>query len=386
VTAHELDYIERRDRLRLARTPRIGPVTFARLLGGYETATAVLDVLPELARNRGAAAPVIPSIDAVDAEFERIEQAGAEILLLGDTRYPTALACIPDPPPALIIRGRSECLDAPACAIVGSRNASAAGLRFARELASGLGDQSVTIISGLARGIDGAAHKGALESGTIAVLAGGIDHIYPPEHGELHQAIAEQGLLVSEMPLGTSPTARDFPRRNRIISGLSLGTIIVEAAMRSGSLITARFAGEQGREVMAVPGSPLDPRAKGTNRLLRDGAHLIETPEDALAILNHCPSPHRPPGLDDVAEPPISFGGRPELPEGPEQIVPDPGVCAEADDPVERLRNLLSPTPVSADELARQARLPIGIVQATVMEFELSGDAIVLPGGLIQTR
>jgi DNA processing protein len=388
VTARDLDAIERLNWLRLARTPRIGPVTFARLIAEYETATAVIDALPELTKSRQTAKLAISSAEAAESELEQIERAGAHLFVSGEAGFPSALACIPGAPPVLIVKGRTELLRPAACAIVGSRNASAAGLRFARELACGISAEGIPIVSGLARGIDGAAHLGALDSGTIAVLAGGIDHVYPPEHRALHGDLAERGLLVSEMPLGATPTARDFPRRNRIISGLSRGTIIVEAAIRSGSLITARYAAEQGREVMAVPGSPIDPRAKGTNQLLRDGAHLIEGVEDVLAILAESSPPHRPIGLDDCASQADTFlldvtvVATPDL---ADNSTPDAGCDAAAtSDPVARLRNLLSATPVSADELARQSSLPVGIVQATLMEFELSGDAVILPGGLVQ--
>jgi DNA processing protein len=239
------------------------------------------------------------------------------------------------------------------------------------------------VVSGLARGIDGAAHAGALETGTIAVVAGGIDHIYPPEHADLHNAIAERGLVISERPLGRIPTARDFPRRNRLISGLSRGTVVVEAALRSGSLITARFAAEQGREVMAVPGSPIDPRARGSNQLLRDGAHLVETVEDVTGILAGLQS------LPQVRE--AGTGSADDLldEDWPDTLTgevptetPDSG---EDDVNKERyVRGLVSPTPVSVDEIARQSGLPAGTVSAMLMEMELTGEVVRLPGGLIQ--
>lgn len=382
---YELSFTERCDWLRLARTPRIGPVGFARLMARFNTADAAIDALPGLARTHGSRAPGIPSRQSAEAELEAIDRAGVRMLARCEPDYPHALACIPAPPPLILVKGRLELTRQPCCALVGARNASAAGLRFARELAHGLGAAGVVLVSGLARGIDGAAHAGSIETGTIAVLAGGLDYIYPPEHYELHHAIAERGLLVSEVALGTIPTARDFPRRNRLISGLSLATLVVEAAVKSGSLITARFAAEQGREVMAVPGSPLDPRARGANQLLRDGAHLIENVEDVLAILENTPA-IEPAGL----RPGQAGGGLED--EADDLFLPDrPGDNAQgeaetqmAPAAAERVRALLSPTPTSADELARQAGLPVAQVAAIMLEMELEGEVDVLAGGLVQ--
>ena len=382
----ELSFAERCDWLRLARTPRIGPISFARLLARFGDAAAAIDALPDLARTSGSARPVIPSRAAAEAELETIDRAGVRLIANCETDFPHALACIPAPPPLILTMGRIELAHQPCCAMVGSRNASAAGLRLSRELAHGLGDAGITIVSGLARGIDGACHAGALGTGTIAVLAGGLDYIYPPEHYELHHAIAEEGLLVSEVALGTLPTARDFPRRNRLISGLSLGTLVIEAALKSGSLITARYAAEQGREVMAIPGSPLDPRARGTNQLLRDGAHLIETVEDVLSILASTPALQPPadlpgtPGLEDEALADLEPDW-PELPADAPEVEQD----APQDAPASRVRALLSPTPISADELARQAGIPSSLVQAIVLEMELNGEVEILPGGLLQS-
>lgn len=374
----ELSYSERCDWLRLARTPRIGPVSFARLLARFGSAEAAIDALPDLARTSGSPRPAIPPRSAAEAEIDAIDRAGVRLLAHCEPDYPHALACIPAPPPLILVKGRLELATKPCCAMVGARNASAAGLRFSRQLAHGLGTAGITIVSGLARGIDGAAHAGSLETGTIAVLAGGLDYIYPPEHYELHHAIAEQGLLVSEVALGTLPTARDFPRRNRLISGLSLGVLVVEAAVKSGSLITARFAAEQGRDVMAVPGSPLDPRARGSNQLLRDGAHLIESVEDVLAILENTPAIEREgdaPGHD-------SAGLEDEALDFVDWPMPDPDT--DIPSPADRIRGLLSPTPISADELARQAAIPAGQINAIVLELEMAGEVDILPGGLLQ--
>lgn len=360
---------ERTAWLRLARTPQVGPVTFAKLIARFGSADDALDALPGLARRGGRSAPLdSPSREDAEAEIQATEDIGGRILMACEPDYPARLAEIDPPPPVISVIGPLEPNDRASCAIVGARNASAVGVRFARELGQGLADAGVVVVSGLARGIDGAAHTGALEGGTVAVLAGGIDHIYPPEHADLHREIARRGLIVSESRLGLSPTARDFPRRNRLISGLSLGTVVIEAAMRSGSLITARLAAEQGREVMAVPGSPLDPRAKGSNRLIRDGAALVEGVDDVLDILG---------GLRrDAAEP-----------ERPPYSA-DPDLSDIADDDIdgirERIADLLSPSPVSADELARQTGAPAGLVMAALLELELAGRAEVAPGGQVR--
>ncbi len=383
MTAAGPGHTERVMWLRLARTRGLGATGFARAITRYGQAETALDDLPRRAREAGRPALDIPSVDRIEAEFEQIDRAGARLITGLDDDFPPLLAAIPVPPPAIIVRGDTRLLARPACAIVGARNASAVGLRFARELANGLGREDVVIVSGLARGIDAAAHAGAIESGTIAVLAGGIDHIYPPEHAELHNRIGETGLLVSEMPLGRTPTARDFPRRNRLISGLALGSLVVEAALRSGSLITARYAGEQGREVMAVPGSPLDPRARGSNQLLRDGAHLIENVDDVLSILATARPPMTPRSMEEDSAPSelelFAIEGEDD----------DRHPVAEAirhGSPLDLLRGLLSPAPVSSDELARAAQLPVGTVQALLLEMELSGEIASLPGGLVQRR
>lgn len=363
--------------LRLARTPRLGPVTYLKLLRRFGSPAEALDALPDLVRQRRLRPFSTPAHGAAESELEALARSGDALYLLGSTDYPEALSLIPDPPIALIARGRCDLLARPACAIVGSRNASAAGARQARDLARALACDDVVTVSGLARGIDGAAHRGALETGTIAAVAGGADIIYPPEHADLQHMIAEQGLIVSEQALGVRPVARDFPRRNRIISGLSLATLVVEAALQSGSLITARLAGEQGREVMALPGSPLDPRARGTNRLLRDGAHLVETADDILDILKSCCL--TPQGLSELDQdtlfPPIEHDV-PDI-DAPELLSPDHSDGA-------RLRTMLSITPVSVDELARQTGRPLGEVQAELLELELGGEITVTASGLVQ--
>ena len=277
---------QRLDWLRLIRTENIGPRTFRDLINHYGGARAALDALPALARRGGAAGPArICSREDAEAELKAARARGVEFVALGEPDYPQRLQMIDDAPPLLAVRGKLAALARPLVAIVGSRNASAAGVKFAERLARDLGNAGFGTVSGLARGIDAAAHRASLATGTVAVLAGGHDRVYPPEHDELLEAILAEGAAVSEMPLAWEPRARDFPRRNRLISGLSVGVVIVEAARRSGSLITARLAGEQGREVFAVPGSPLDPRAEGTNGLLKQGATLVTEAADVIAVL-----------------------------------------------------------------------------------------------------
>lgn len=363
----ELTHSERIDWLRLARTPQVGPVTFTKLIERYASPAEALESLPGLAAKGGRVKALnIVSRDEAEAELTVTEDFGARVLMACEPDYPSLLAVLDPPPPVISVQGVLDPDAAPCCALVGSRNASAIGVRFARDLARELGLAGITIISGLARGIDGAAHAGAIETGTIAVLASGLDHIYPPEHADLHHDIARRGLLVTESPLGAVPTARDFPRRNRLISGLSLGTVVIEAAMRSGSLITARLAAEQGREVMATPGSPLDPRAKGSNRLIREGAALIESADDVLDILRQAKRP---------------VAAESESPEYESGLDDEPDADVRA-----RVADLLSPSPVSIDELVRQSGARAGEVHGVLIELELAGRATVLPGGQAQLR
>lgn len=352
------DEAERFARLRLARADRVGPVAFSQLLQRFGSAGAALDALPGLAR-RGGGGHAVPSQDSVRAELEAGEAAGARLLLLGDPDYPPQLAALDAPPPLLWARGDTALLSRDAIAVVGARIASAGGQRIARGLAAGLGQAGLAVVSGMARGVDAAAHEGSLATGAVAVLGGGVDDVYPPQHGDLYARLVEQGCVVSESPMGARAQARDFPRRNRIISGLAKGVIVVEAELRSGSLITARLAGEQGREVFAVPGSPLDPRSKGANDLLRQGAVLCEGVEDVLAALN---------GLRTLLEP------------EPPEWEPEP---VDADlDLIERLAALLSPVPAPRDELARAAGASIGEASAALLELSLAGRAVLLPGGM----
>ena len=358
---------ERRERLRLARSENVGPVAYRELMRRYGTAARAMAALPDLARRGGRTGALrITTLAEADQELERGERLGATLTTVGEPTFPRLLAVLDPPPPLIWTRGRADLLATPAGAVVGARIASAAGQRFARALAADLGRAGYLVVSGLARGVDGAAHEGSLETGTAAVLGGGVDDIYPPEHAELYARIAARGCLVSENMVGRRAQARDFPRRNRIISGLSLGVVVVEAEARSGSLITARLAAEQGREVFAVPGSPLDPRAKGPNDLIRQGANLCEGLEDVLRVLQ---------GIGVMREPQL------DLFEGPP--VDDVALDAAADRLRERVHALLSPTPVPLDEVVRALKEPTPTVLAALVELTLAGRAELLPGGLV---
>ncbi|MGE3303137.1 MAG: DNA-processing protein DprA [Hyphomonadaceae bacterium] len=351
---------ERVSWMRLARTPRIGPLTFHRLVARFGGADAALEALPRLARE---APPAPPPVARIEDELAALERLGAHALASCETAYPHALAQLDAPPPAISVRGRMDLFAKPCVALVGAREASAAGVKLAGDLARDLGAMGYVIVSGLARGVDAAAHAAALETGTIAVLAGGLDKPYPPQNERLHTAIAEAGCVVSEAPLGAVARARDFPRRNHLISGLSRGVVVVEAALRSGSLITARAAGEQGRDVMAAPGSPLDPRARGANALIKQGAALIENAEDVVAVLGAAPERLRAaPRVQRLLEEPA----------GPAPAAPDIAP---------RLARLLSATPIHVNELARQLGAGVGAVAAAITELELEGRAATLPGG-----
>jgi len=364
---HTLSHAELRDWLRLSRTGGVGPVTFRDLLRRYDDASAALADLPRLAGRGGRIKPLsTPTRDEIESEMDALQQLGGRFLAACDPDFPALLTAIDPPPPVLSVLGDVSLLQRSSCAIVGARNASAIGMRFARELANDLGQADMVVVSGLARGIDGAAHSGALSTGTIAVVAGGVDHVYPPQHAQLRQMIIEQGALVSERSLGHPATARDFPRRNRIISGLSLGVIVIEAAKRSGSLITARYALEQNREVFAAPGSPLDPRASGANGLIRDGAQLIENAADVLDGLQNTRPTHLFDGEQEYTKHPIA-----EIDE------------AEIDEARELIISLLSPSPIHRDELVRASGFSAAVCAAALVELELAGLAENLPGGLV---
>ena len=365
------------DRLRLARTEGVGPVTYRRLLRRYGSAAASLDALPGLARAGGReTGPAIPGRDDAERELELAGRARAALLFVDSPGYPKLLALLEDAPPVLAVQGRPDVLDRRAVAMVGSRNASANGQRLAESMAEGLAAAGLVVVSGLARGIDAAAHEGALRAGmTVACVAGGIDMPYPPEHADLQARIARGGAVVAEAPPGTAPQARHFPRRNRIIAGLSLGVVVVEAALRSGSLITVRHAQEAGREVFAVPGSPLDPRCRGANDLLRQGARLVETAADVLEDLPEHPGEGLGRGPQftrrrGLLEPP-AFS-----PEPPE----DPTAAGRIRD---RITSLLGPSATSVDELIRRSQLTPGAVMAVLLMLEVAGRVEMQPGNMV---
>jgi DNA processing protein len=336
--------------------------------------------LPELAKRGGRRAPIrIATQREAERELSRLEDLGGRALAIGTHAYPPLLSALEDAPPLLFARGHLELFEKPAIALVGARNASANGRRMARDLAAALAAEGLLVTSGLARGVDGAAHAGALDGGTCAVLAGGVDVVYPPEHAELYGEICARGIVVSEMPVGTEPQARHFPRRNRLISGISMAVVVVEAALKSGSLITARLAGEQGREVLAVPGSPLDPRAKGCNRLLRDGAALVESARDVLdALSGQLRRDPREAAAFDFASAgavPAGLSGDPAMAEEP-----DEATLSEARAEV---LELLGFAPVAVDEVIRQCHFSPAIVTLVLLELELAGRCERHPGNRV---
>jgi len=338
-------------RLRLIRTPTIGPVTYRQLLARFGSAERAIEALPDLAARGGGKAPRIAEAAMVEREIARVETLGARYLFIDDADYPPLLAELDNAPAVMTIRGDSALFARTSVAMVGARNASAAACRFARGLAVELGREGVVVVSGLARGLDTAAHQGSLATGTIGVIASGIDIAFPPENRGLQEQVAEQGLLIAEQPPGSEPLARNFPHRNRVIAGLSTGTVVVEAAPRSGSLITARLAAEAGRDVMAVPGSPLEPRAQGCNLLIREGATLVQSAADILETI-------RPIDSRMVRMPASPFDGRPG---------------GEPDDAERRaLIGLLGPVSVAIDELIRQSGLPPATVALILLELELA--------------
>jgi DNA processing protein len=348
---------QRIDWLRLIRSDNVGPRTFRTLVNHCGGARAALDALPDLARRGGASGPArICPRDKAEREIEAARAIGVVFVALGEPDYPKRLQGIYDAPPLIAVRGMLGVLAMPMVAVVGARNASAAGVKFAERIARDVGEAGFAIVSGLARGIDAAAHKASMATGTLAILAGGHDRIYPAEHTDLLRAILPTGAAISEMPMGWEPRARDFPRRNRLISGLSLGVVVIEAAKRSGSLITARLALEQGREVFAVPGSPLDPRCEGGNSLLKQGATLVTEAADIIPVLR-----------------PI-LGQPPDLPmEEAEADGPSGSRAEPAGDERARIVSLLGPTPVSIDDLIRLSGSAPASVRIVLLELELAG-------------
>ena len=365
----------------MARTYGVGPVTYRRLIAQYATAAEAIGALPGIAQAGGrAAAPTVPSLREAAREMERLDRIGGRMVFAGEPGYPPMMMLLADPPPVLSVLGDIAALHGRAVGLVGARNASANGCRMAEALASDLAAAGLVVVSGMARGVDAAAHAGALHVGTtVAAVAGGLDQPYPPEHADLQARIAERGAVVSEAPFGTAPQSRHFPRRNRIIAGLSLGLVVVEAALRSGSLITARLAIEADRELFAVPGSPLDPRCRGSNDLIRQGAHLVESAEDVLANL---PDDPRREGLS--RSPMFARGPGQGFADDAEilaAVPPDP----ECDLPgaQEKLFALLSPSPTELDDLVRRSGLPAQAVMAALMHMELALRVEFVPGNRV---
>jgi DNA processing protein len=348
-------------RIRLLRSPNVGPVTYMQLLRRFATAQAAIEALPDLAR-RGGKAYRAADPARIEQEIAAVRRMQARYLFHDSPDYPPLLREIEGSPPILTVRGDSALALRPCVAMVGARNASAAAVKLARDFAAALVEEGYVVVSGLARGIDGAAHRGALPA-TVGVIASGIDVAYPPEHGELQEQVALQGLLLAEQPPGTEPLARHFPSRNRIIAGMALGTLVVEAAPRSGSLITARLAGEAGREVMAIPGSPLDPRSHGCNQLIRDGAVLVQTPDDVIELLG---------GFAGTAKSHLRESGDPF----------EPDYEPEAQEPAD-IVGLLTTAPVAVDELIRQSGQNASAVQLALLELELAGQLARHAGGRV---
>ncbi|MFN3076526.1 MAG: DNA-processing protein DprA [Alphaproteobacteria bacterium] len=360
---------EKLDWLRLSRSENVGPITFYRLLEHFGSAEAALRSLPEMARRGGRGKPISVATKAlVQRETEELEALGGRFIAQCEPDYPPPLAVLEDAPPLLAVRGHPSLLTRPMVAIVGARNASLNGRKIARQIAAELGQTGIVVVSGLARGIDAAAHEGSLATGTVAVNAGGVDVLYPPENGGLFEQIVAGGALVSEMPLHEHPQARHFPRRNRIVSGMALGVLVVEAATRSGSLITARLATEQGREVFAVPGSPLDPRSEGPHRLLRDGAVLVERADDILRELEHMLRQPLGESRDRSHIRPVETTGVEErLLEQARKI----------------LLEALGTTPVTVDEIIRECQLSPPVVSQVLLEMELAGRVDRHPGNQV---
>jgi len=356
---------ERRAWLGSASTENVGPVTFRNLIARFGAASAALEELPRLAARGGGKNFIVADESDTAREIESLAKRGGRLIASCEPDYPHGLKALEAPPPVISVLGHPHLLQKEMIAIVGARNASALARKFADTLSRELGFAGLVVVSGLARGIDTSAHEAALAVGTVAVLAGGLDIIYPPENGKLYSAIRNQCVILSEMRLGEAPQARHFPRRNRIISGLARGVVVVEAAEKSGSLITAQCALDQGREIFAVPGSPLDPRARGANRLIKEGATLTESAEDILSVLA-----------------PMLGGGFRE----PETSAPSPssdGLDAEADRIRAAVEEALGPAPVEIDELIRQIRAPAAAVLTVILELELAGRCIRQPGNRV---
>jgi DNA processing protein len=369
---------ERLDWLQLIRSDNVGPVTFHALIAKFGTASHALAALPDLVRgNSGKRAVRLAKREVAEREMAAAGKYGARLIAACEPDYPEALAALPDAPPIIAVHGRAELLAGPCVGIVGARNGSTNGRRFASQLAGDLGAAGLTIVSGLARGIDTAAHEGSLASGTVAVIAGGVDVVYPPENGPLMARIAgEGGAVVAEQPFGLKPQARHFPYRNRVISGLSRALVVVEATLKSGSLITARLAAEQGRDVLAVPGSPLDPRSAGTNGLIRDGATLITGAADVMAALGPLDSPFE---QNQRVKTPSRIGIS-AFSQAPQEVE---GTLDSVSDLPSKILELLGFSPTTIDELARRAHVSPAALSSAILELELAGRVERQPGGQI---
>ena len=348
---------ERLDWLRLYRSENVGPVTFFRLLEQFGSAGRALEALPDLAKRGGGRKPIgIPAKSAIEKELAALEKLGGRMIASVEPEFPPALRGL-DTAPVLMARGNPHLLTHPAVAVVGARNASVLGRRLAQSIAADLGRAGLLVVSGMARGIDTAAHEGSLINGTVAVLAGGVDVIYPPENAGLYEKICAMGCVVSEMPPGTQPQATHFPRRNRLISGIAIGVLVVEASAKSGSLITARLALDQGREIFAVPGSPLDPRCQGPNALIKQGATLTESAADILE------------GLSDMLRRPLAEPNNPDFAGGKRQDHSEPELSEARD----IIMQSLCAAPVSVDEIIRQCQLSAAVTSLVLLELELAG-------------
>jgi DNA processing protein len=373
---------ERLSRLQLSQSDNIGPATYHQLLEIYNSAAEAITALPDLASGvtRGRRVRLYSRERAL-RDVERTHACDGKIITHGEPGFPLLLAQTVNPPPVLFVAGKTDLLLQPTCAIVGSRNSSANGKRFARDVAKGLGQSGWLIASGLARGIDTAAHEASLDQGTIAVIATGLDVVYPPENADLHEKITSNGCIVSEMPPGTQPRAELFPRRNRIIAGLAAGVVVIEAAMRSGSLITARLANEIGRDVFSVPGSPFDPRSEGTNRLIQDGAMLVTSPRDVLDVLERSHLYAQGSGHDNQPQRPTVSGASQHRKENGHST----GTALRdnlkiADSHRQTIMDLLGPDPVEVDVVVRESALPSRLVQMVIMELDLTGRLERHPG------
>ncbi|MCF8482478.1 MAG: DNA-processing protein DprA [Rhodospirillum sp.] len=359
---------EKLERLRLLRSENVGPVTWRKLMARYGSAAKALEALPDLAKRGGSKRPIkVCPTAAAKREMDALEALGAQLVCEGEDDYPAPLAALEDSPPLFSVFGHPGLFKRPMVALVGSRNCSINGQRFAERLASDLGKAGLVVVSGLARGLDTAAHWGSVDSGTIAVLAGGVDVIFPPENADLYHRLAASGAIVSEMPPGEQPKGRHFPRRNRIISGLSLGVVVVEGAIRSGSMITGRLAGDQGREVMAVPGSPMDPRAQGPNQLIKDGAALIEGVDDVLRVLE----PHLSRPMSERKSTTYTASPAPDLSD------------SAVDSARPKVLEALNGAPLPVDELIRRCQLSPSVVAMVLLELELAGRLARHPGNRV---